>query len=346
MGMKKLFVVSDIHGHASLLKRVLEGEGFDNENPDHLFVGCGDYFDRGSENRQVLEFLLSLKHKVLVRGNHEDMLLQLLRRRMLKEHDYWNGTDITIREFFGPDAIGAHDCIQKNRKAEAQLQAFVDSTVDFFETAHCVFTHGWLPVCPELSREEWLAQWRVQPKYKWEDARFTSWTDVFDTGWILPDKTIICGHRYTGEASLLDPKRKNGDCSPYMGKGFVAIDACTAVTRKMNILVIEDSLCSPVQHSFRMSTQRLQGFSSGGSHYLLLTHTQARPGDKMELTDGKTGLNTKVAGVYSYDIAAFLEGEFTARQLGLEKMSKANIEKKLEAMVKKDGKVTVLKLLR
>ena len=75
---KKLFVVSDVHGHCTLLKQALAEAGFDKENPDHLLICCGDYFDRGEENVEVLKFFEQLKHCVLLRGNHEDLLLKLL----------------------------------------------------------------------------------------------------------------------------------------------------------------------------------------------------------------------------------------------------------------------------
>ena len=42
---KNIFAVSDIHGHATLLKEALTQAGFDRKNPDHLLVCCGDYFD-------------------------------------------------------------------------------------------------------------------------------------------------------------------------------------------------------------------------------------------------------------------------------------------------------------
>ena len=54
--MKKLFVVSDIHGHYTELKAALDRAGFDRNDPAHLLICCGDYFDRGSENAQVLWF--------------------------------------------------------------------------------------------------------------------------------------------------------------------------------------------------------------------------------------------------------------------------------------------------
>ena len=40
---KKIFVVSDVHGHYTLLKEALEKAGFQNENKNHLLVCCGDY---------------------------------------------------------------------------------------------------------------------------------------------------------------------------------------------------------------------------------------------------------------------------------------------------------------
>ena len=76
--MKKLFVVSDIHGHCTILSEALDRAGFDRRNPDHLLICCGDYFDRGTENMEVLQFLERLPRKILIRGNHEDMLKKLL----------------------------------------------------------------------------------------------------------------------------------------------------------------------------------------------------------------------------------------------------------------------------
>ena len=60
---KKLFVVSDIHGHYSLLKNALDRAGFDRNDPSHLLVCCGDYFDRRTQNLQVLRFFDCLDNR-------------------------------------------------------------------------------------------------------------------------------------------------------------------------------------------------------------------------------------------------------------------------------------------
>ena len=99
--MKKLFVVSDVHGHYTLLKEALDRAGYDKDNKDHLLICCGDYFDRGDENIEVLKFFERVKNKVLLRGNHEDMLLKLLQTGKLLPHHYINGTISTLRNIFG-----------------------------------------------------------------------------------------------------------------------------------------------------------------------------------------------------------------------------------------------------
>ena len=72
---KKIFAVSDIHGHASIFKKVLINSGFNQNNPEHLLILCGDCFDRGCENKELFECLNGVSNKVIIRGNHEEMLI-------------------------------------------------------------------------------------------------------------------------------------------------------------------------------------------------------------------------------------------------------------------------------
>lgn len=59
------------------------------------------------------------------------------------------------------------------------------------------------------------------------------------------NKTIVCGHWHTSYGhSKYEHKGtefgEDADFSPYYGPGFIAIDACTAFSGKVNCLVIED----------------------------------------------------------------------------------------------------------
>ena len=145
---KKIFVVSDVHGHCSLLKEALMKAGFDKDNQEHLLVCCGDYFDRGSENVDVLKFFERLKHKVLLRGNHEDMLLKIFETGKIMPHNYINGTMQTLSDFFGRYFVDpSNDTVDFSGQTRTvdRLCEFIDETVNYFETDKYVFVHGWLP---------------------------------------------------------------------------------------------------------------------------------------------------------------------------------------------------------
>lgn len=74
-GYKKIHHIGDIHGCHTVLQRYLADNGGIREDEMYIFVG--DYIDRGVENAQVVEFLLSIKDRknvLLLEGNHERWL--------------------------------------------------------------------------------------------------------------------------------------------------------------------------------------------------------------------------------------------------------------------------------
>lgn len=69
---KAIHHVGDIHGaHTALQKYLNEIGGI---RDDHFYIFTGDYIDRGIENAEMVQFLLSIKDKpnvLLLEGNHE-----------------------------------------------------------------------------------------------------------------------------------------------------------------------------------------------------------------------------------------------------------------------------------
>ena len=65
-----------------------------------MFVSLGDLLDRGSQTIECLKFIESLDkdRKILIRGNHEDLLEQCLKRKEFAQYDYGNGTVATIMD--------------------------------------------------------------------------------------------------------------------------------------------------------------------------------------------------------------------------------------------------------
>ena len=92
------YVMSDIHGHYSEFRKMLEKINF-NEN-DKLYI-TGDLMDRGSENLKVIDFAMKEKNIEVIKGNHEDMFFKSYRGNDRKfNFSCWlsNGGVETLRE--------------------------------------------------------------------------------------------------------------------------------------------------------------------------------------------------------------------------------------------------------
>ena len=67
----------------------LNNSGFDRNNCEHIFVSLGDLLDRGPDPIKCLEFVNSLPEdrRILVRGNHEDLMEEMIARSLLVSVD-------------------------------------------------------------------------------------------------------------------------------------------------------------------------------------------------------------------------------------------------------------------
>lgn len=241
---KKLFVVSDIHGHYTLLKAALDEAGFDENDPSHIFLCLGDLFDRGRENRQVYDYIRKLKNRILVRGNHDERLAEVLESSQTEPRDMRNGMEHTLMDFFGRYAVDELGRVRLTGKMQLayELRSFVASMLDYYETEHYVFTHGWLPLVPGDNLSRIRPDWRTAGDHAWHYARFLEWQLLYSTPSRLPDKTIVCGHRATRYGHFFDPGRDQNDAGIFCGQGVIAIDGCTVLTGKVNVLVVEEDI--------------------------------------------------------------------------------------------------------
>ena len=98
----KYFIFSDVHGYYSMLKEELLKYGYDENNEEHMLISLGDNFDRGPENFKMYDFLKEMKEKkkiIIVKGNHEDLFLDMLYKGYSTHIDERNGTYKTLIEF-------------------------------------------------------------------------------------------------------------------------------------------------------------------------------------------------------------------------------------------------------
>lgn len=103
------YVIPDIHGRADLLQAAIDMIGRNSEVAKVTFLG--DYIDRGPDSKGVLDILMSgppdkANHFwEMLRGNHEDMLLEAFSRKDKGTWEWWlnNGGYDTMESFHGPE---------------------------------------------------------------------------------------------------------------------------------------------------------------------------------------------------------------------------------------------------
>lgn len=256
----RYYVVSDIHGFYDEFIEAISEKGYFNDKKEHKLIICGDLFDRGKQALELQNFIEELLYKdevILIKGNHEDLLLDLLEDwqnySYEKNHHIHNGTVDTVLQltkaskqelYFAPKDI------IKRFVLTPTITTIVPKMKDYFESNDYIFVHGWIP-CTILRHYSFYEQyiyndnWRSADEYSWNNARWLNGMLLAHKGIIEQDKTIICGHWHCsfGHAhyeNKADEFGTDADFSPYYDKGIIAIDGCTALTGKVNCIVLED----------------------------------------------------------------------------------------------------------
>ena len=240
--MPKFFCISDIHSFYEPMIEVLNSAGFDPANPEHILLVLGDCLDRGHDSDKVFDYLNNLKHKILIKGNHEQLLLDCCERGYPDPHDWHNGTAQTIIDL-APDA---QTFGQACSVVYDKVKPFIDNMVNYFETEHYIFVHGWTPVNHNngIIRFSKMDNFREATQQQWDDAMWLCGPDMAMDGYNNTGKTVVFGHWHTSYLwSIKDGRSEFSDDAKFdifYGDGFIAIDACTAHSKQVNCLVLED----------------------------------------------------------------------------------------------------------
>lgn len=245
----KFFASSDIHGYYDEWMDALDKAGFDPKNENHRLVVCGDIFDRGRQPKQILDFLNRddiINKTILIRGNHEDLAEEAIKRGELWSHDMSNGTagtfiDLDSRYLLSPEVT------LKSIAKNSGLDAVFKRCVDYYETEHYIFVHGWIPYTDTgQGKAKYNPRWRYASKKKWQQARWFSCVDAYKQKIFEPNKTIVCGHWHCSSLwhlnnpNMHDEFGAKENFEPFMTDDIIALDACTAHSHKVNVVVIDD----------------------------------------------------------------------------------------------------------
>ena len=239
--MKKYFVVADVHGFYDEMIKALDENGFDINNSDHIFISLGDLLDRGRQPRECLDFVNNLPddRKILICGNHEDLLNGAIKYGHFCTSDYTNRTVQTVLDLYDSS-------VETNYIPDQTLMEFIanfepwltywNSLVNYTEIEDRIFVHGWIPSFDVFDKMYVEEDWE---NGDWETAKWLNGMHAWNTGARLENKTIYCGHWHTewGHTNLHNKKEKIYD--PFIDDGIVALDACTVISNKCNCVTFE-----------------------------------------------------------------------------------------------------------
>lgn len=198
----RLLAFGDIHGCCRQLRELV---GQVRPTAQDRLVFLGDYVDRGPDSAGVVAELLQLQRRfpqsIFLRGNHEEMLLDVL-----AGHDptvfLGNGGGTTIASYEARDGW----------PPPAEHRAFFDRLLTLYETDRFIFVHAGLrPGVPVAGQEPgdllWIRAAFLHSDYSW-------------------GKTVVFGHTPHAEP-LLDPERIALDTGCVYGGQLTCCDVLT-----------------------------------------------------------------------------------------------------------------------
>lgn len=220
---EKLFVLTDIHGCLSAMRRLLS-----HKTDDARLVFLGDAVDRGPDSLGVLEILQKDQHAVLLMGNHDIMCryaffgvpgidewsMQNLRSLWLND----NGGGCTLKEFAAHQGVSEESVSEKKalafltaHNANPLFESVYARMQKFWKSGDLCFVHGGLA---KGSEDAWLEKtdfaafsvsYDVEEHWAWyrpddhEDGYFDTQKRVVHGEPVY----IVCGHTPQHHARLI-----------------------------------------------------------------------------------------------------------------------------------------------
>lgn len=284
----KYFVMSDIHSFYNEMKSALDEAGFDINNNEHILIVCGDIFDRGDQTLEVLNFIKSLpkERRILIRGNHEQLLKDAMMRGYLGRHDFSNGTAKTILHLANSQGYVEWNSIVNDSMENLIHNKDVwdvidwiasDEWVNYYELDRFIFVHSFIPLAFKdddhafwflNTEQEYNPNWRedYQNRYDWEGAIWGCPWQLIKSGYFDEEakngKTLVCGHWHASDFHFhLGDKPVTSDnmldwMHIYYSDKIIAIDAMTALSKDCNVLVIDEQSNCYDKHGKKLEVEK------------------------------------------------------------------------------------------
>ena len=223
---KTIYVFGDLHGRLDLLLRLNDAIARDRASgvaEPCIVIGIGDYIDRGLDSKGVVDALASDVFKcptILLRGNHEQMLLDFLERPVRAGRLWFRHGAIETLRSYGVDITGLVG------SAPRRYTALRDSLVRLMPPGHVTllretllsheigeffFTHAGARPGTTLARQRGKDLLWIKKGFSDRDDRF--------------EKVIVHGHTAVEK--------------PYFGEYRINLDTGAYLSNRLTCLVIE-----------------------------------------------------------------------------------------------------------
>lgn len=225
------------------MRTALDEAGFDPNDENSWLISLGDEMDRGPDPEKVINYLMSLPRAIFVKGNHTTLMEQLINRGYPCSHDLHNGTMQSVMSL----APNAKTQLEAFAVAYEKTKPFFDREIDYLELKEHIFVHSFIPLksldgLPKYytrkRKFEFDPDWRHAHASEWEEARWGNPFQLAKDGF-LPDKTLVFGHWGVYDQRPRDYEGEDLFDIIY-GDGYIGIDATTALSGQVNVLVLED----------------------------------------------------------------------------------------------------------
>jgi len=232
---KTYFVISDVHGYYSEMVESLKINNYDMKNPLHHLIVLGDLFDRGTQSKEVLEFMYKLRidNKVtIILGNHETFLIDFLdgnyaRAVFNMKH---NGFKQTLESLCGKKLTFNEDWNEISFQIKEKyiyIYNFLKTLPLYIEIDNYIFVHGGI----KYDNIDWKKN--LCRDFIWSrESEFNR----------VPNKTVVCGHERVSTIRYPKMDQKNLYLTNpeafdiLKSEGKIHIDAYVEISKKINVL--------------------------------------------------------------------------------------------------------------
>lgn len=268
--------------YKEMIKSLEEVNYNENEDKLIVLGDLFDRGEESLEVYNYLKRLKEKGNVIILHGNHEDFIIDFLKGKDCSFNFRYNGFDKTIDSFLGQTnawfmfnlycddnkdlAISIYgdrvksiiedyeavpieikfdvfqDYVREDiNKNYPELLDWLESLPYYYETDNYIFTHASI----DGSCEDWHSP--TYSKYEdWSPWKWLTWDNgsFYEQDIKNTDKTIVVGHFYTDYIRKrydlpFDSKLSN---DILYGEQKIFIDSCVPITRRLNVLQIEDSI--------------------------------------------------------------------------------------------------------